>query len=186
MDATLMQATEQGTPEHLTFSEAGARKAAELIKKSGKENAAIRVYVKSGGCSGYSYGMAIDDRALEGDQLIEDQGVKMLVDKMSWPLLKGSQVDYVENMMGGGFNVVNPNATSSCGCGHSFRTDGKQAPAGESPTCQKRSFHHHTPETPCQDRGFRGHGSASTSRIFSATPVRFVSTFLLGILPFTT
>jgi iron-sulfur cluster assembly protein len=135
MDATLMQATEQGSSEHLTFSEAGARKAAELLEKSGKENACLRVYVKSGGCSGYSYGMAIDDRTLEGDELIEDKGVKMLVDKMSWPLLKGSQVDYVENMMGGGFNVVNPNATSSCGCGHSFRTDGNQAPTSEGSSC---------------------------------------------------
>ena len=123
------------TTESLTFSEAGARKAAELLQKSGKENAALRVYVKSGGCSGYSYGMAIDDRALEGDERIEHLGVKMLVDKMSWPLLQGSQVDYVENMMGGGFNVVNPNATSSCGCGHSFRTDGKKAPEGETASC---------------------------------------------------
>jgi iron-sulfur cluster assembly protein len=137
MDATMT--TESTTPqvglETLTFSEAGAKKAAELLAKSGKENAALRVYVKSGGCSGYSYGMAIDDRTLEGDHLIEDQGVKMLIDKMSWPILKGSQVDYVENMMGGGFNVVNPNATSSCGCGHSFRTDGKKAPDGESASC---------------------------------------------------
>jgi iron-sulfur cluster assembly protein len=117
--------------ERMTFSEAGARKAAELIQKSGKPEAAIRVYVKSGGCSGYSYGMAIDERTLEGDQLITDRGVKMVVDKMSWPLLKGSEVDYVENMMGGGFNVQNPNATSSCGCGSSFRTDGSKAPDGQ-------------------------------------------------------
>jgi iron-sulfur cluster assembly accessory protein len=121
----------EATIERMTFSETGARKAAELIQKSGKANAAIRVYVKSGGCSGYSYGMAIDERTLEGDQLIEDRGVKMVVDKMSWPLLKGSEVDYVENMMGGGFNVHNPNATSACGCGSSFRTDGSQAPDGQ-------------------------------------------------------
>lgn len=121
----------EATIERMTFSETGARKAAELIQKSGKANAAIRVYVKSGGCSGYSYGMAIDERTLEGDQLIEDRGVKMVVDKMSWSLLKGSEVDYVENMMGGGFNVHNPNATSSCGCGSSFRTDGSQAPDGQ-------------------------------------------------------
>jgi iron-sulfur cluster assembly protein len=135
MEAQLASTGLVSTVESLTFSEAGARKAAELLQKSGKENAALRVYVKSGGCSGYSYGMAIDDRALEGDERIEHLGVKMLVDKMSWPLLQGSQVDYVENMMGGGFNVVNPNATSSCGCGHSFRTDGKKAPEGETASC---------------------------------------------------
>jgi iron-sulfur cluster assembly accessory protein len=121
----------EATLEQMTFSEAGARKAAELIQKSGKPHAAIRVYVKSGGCSGYSYGMAIDEKTLEGDRLIEDRGVKMVIDKMSWPLLKGSEVDYVENMMGGGFNVHNPNATSSCGCGSSFRTDGSKAPDGQ-------------------------------------------------------
>ena len=132
MQSTMMETnTLEPMIETMTFSETGARKASELIQKSGKASAAIRIYVKSGGCSGYSYGMAIDDRTLEGDQLIEDRGVKMVVDKMSWPLLKGSEVDYVENMMGGGFNVHNPNATSSCGCGSSFRTDSSQAPDGQ-------------------------------------------------------
>ena len=115
----------------LTFTETAAAKAAELLQVNGKEHAAIRVYVKSGGCSGYTYGMAIDEKTLDGDRMFEDRGVRMVVDKMSWPLLQSSQVDYVENLMGGGFSVVNPNASSACGCGHSFRTDGKAAPEGE-------------------------------------------------------
>jgi iron-sulfur cluster assembly protein len=115
----------------LTVTEAAARRATELISAQSSGDAAVRVYVKSGGCSGYMYGMAIDDRRLEGDQVFEDKGVKMVVDKMSWPLLAGSEVDYVENMMGGGFSVNNPNASSSCGCGSSFRTDGSDAPDGE-------------------------------------------------------
>lgn len=120
----------------MTMTEAAARKAAELIGNAQKENAAIRVFVKSGGCSGYSYGMAIDDRELEGDKLFEDRGVRIVVDKMSLPLIGGSQIDYVENMMGGGFSVNNPHATSACGCGSSFRTDGKQAPEGQdAPSC---------------------------------------------------
>ncbi len=114
--------------EQMTFTEAGAAKAAELVGKSGKDNAAIRIFIKSGGCSGYGYGMAIDDRTLEGDRMFEDQGVRMIIDERSWPLLRGSEVDYVENMMGGGFSVNNPNATSNCGCGSSFRTDGRAAP----------------------------------------------------------
>lgn len=118
----------------MTFTSAGAAKAAELLGKSGKEQAAIRIFVKSGGCSGYGYGMAIDDRTLDGDRVIEDQGVRMIVDERSWPLLRGSEVDYVENMMGGGFSVNNPNATSSCGCGSSFRTDGRPAPSAENGT----------------------------------------------------
>ena len=115
----------------MTVTDAAAKKASELLSTNNKRDAAIRVYVKSGGCSGYSYGMAIDERTLDGDRIFEDKGVRLVVDPMSWPLLQGSEVDYVENMMGGGFNVVNPNATSSCGCGHSFRTDGRAAPDGE-------------------------------------------------------
>ncbi len=117
--------------QKLTVTEAAASKAVQLLSSSGKDSAAIRVFVKSGGCSGYSYGMAIDDRSLEGDNVFEDQGVRIVVDKMSFPLLQGAEIDYIENMMGGGFSVNNPNATSSCGCGSSFRTDGQAAPDGE-------------------------------------------------------
>ncbi len=118
----------------LRMTEAAAIKAKEILNSHGKETAAVRVFIKSGGCSGYSYGMAIDDRTLEGDTVVEDRGVRLVVDKMSLPLLKGSEVDYVENMMGGGFSINNPNATSACGCGNSFRTDGAQAPDGEGST----------------------------------------------------
>ena len=119
----------------MSVTEAAARKAGELLQNAQKDKGAIRVFVKSGGCSGYSYGMAIDDRELEGDSIFEDRGVRIVIDKMSLPLLMGSQIDYVENMMGGGFSVNNPNATSACGCGSSFRTDGKSAPEGESASC---------------------------------------------------
>jgi iron-sulfur cluster assembly protein len=117
--------------EAMTLTEAAAGKAGELLAKNGSDAAAIRVFIKSGGCSGYSYGMAIDDRQLEGDRVFVDRGVRVVVDQMSWPLLRGSEVDYIENMMGGGFSVNNPNATSACGCGSSFRTDGSAAPGGE-------------------------------------------------------
>lgn len=121
-----MQAHDQ---DRLTFTEAGAAKALGLLAASGKDNAAVRVFVKSGGCSGYQYGMAIDDRRLEGDIEFEDRGVRLVIDPRSFPLLKGSHVDYVENLMGGGFSVKNPNASSECGCGHSFRTDNTPPPS---------------------------------------------------------
>jgi iron-sulfur cluster assembly accessory protein len=121
--------------ERITVSEAAALKASDLIRKSGKEDGAIRVFIKSGGCSGYGYGMSIDDRRLDGDHVFEDRGIKLVVDDRSFGLLAGSEVDYVENMMGGGFSVNNPNATSSCGCGSSFRTDGRPAPTGEGDSC---------------------------------------------------
>lgn len=123
--------SESETQDAMTFTASAAAKAAELLGQQTNEKAAIRVYVKSGGCSGYMYGMAIDDRRLEGDRDLEDKGIRLVVDKMSWPLLRGSEIDYVENMMGGGFSVNNPNASSNCGCGSSFRTDGQRAPDGE-------------------------------------------------------
>jgi iron-sulfur cluster assembly accessory protein len=114
----------------MTVTEAAAAKAAELLGTQ-PQDAAVRVFIKSGGCSGYSYGMSIDERRLDGDLVFEDRGVKVVVDPKSWQLLRGSEIDYVENMMGGGFAVNNPNATSSCGCGSSFRTDGCAAPGSE-------------------------------------------------------
>jgi iron-sulfur cluster assembly accessory protein len=116
--------------ERMTVTEAAAAKAAELLGTQ-PQDAAVRVFIKSGGCSGYSYGMSIDERRLDGDLVFEDRGVKVVVDPKSWQLLRGSEIDYVENMMGGGFAVNNPNATSSCGCGSSFRTDGRAAPGSE-------------------------------------------------------
>lgn len=132
MTATLISDLSGGaSAETLRISEFGAHKALTILAQSGKENAGVRVFIKSGGCSGYQYGMAIDDRELDGDTIFFDRGVKLVVDHMSLPLLRGSEVDFIENMMGGGFTVHNPNATSSCGCGHSFRTDGSQSPDGE-------------------------------------------------------
>lgn len=135
MTASSLPETKPGsTDQVITISEFGAQKAVSILENSGKQNAGVRVFIKSGGCSGYQYGMAIDERELEGDTIVFDRGVKLLVDHMSLPLLRGSEVDFVENMMGGGFTVHNPNATSSCGCGHSFRTDGAQSPDGEGST----------------------------------------------------
>jgi iron-sulfur cluster assembly protein len=120
--------------ERITFSPAGAARAAALLSDQ-SERTAVRVFVKSGGCSGYSYGMAIDDQRLDGDRVFADGGARVVVDPKSWPLLRGAEIDYVENMMGGGFHVTNPNATSACGCGSSFRTDGRAAPEGETAGC---------------------------------------------------
>ncbi len=128
---TTSESQDSSLSQKLTISEYGAQRAKTILATSEKENAGVRVFIKSGGCSGYQYGMAIDDRELEGDTIFIDRGIKLVVDQMSLPLLRGSEVDFIENMMGGGFTVNNPNATSSCGCGHSFRTDGGNSPEGE-------------------------------------------------------
>src|SRR6266545_4034687 len=86
------------------------------------DDLALRVYVTPGGCSGFSYGMTFAEGNEEDDQLIEQDGVRIVVDPMSAMYLKGSEIDFVDALMGGGFALRNPNAVSSCGCGQSFRT----------------------------------------------------------------
>lgn len=104
----------------------------ELIENQERQGSALRVWVAGGGCSGLSYGMALDDApAEEGDQVFEQDGVKIFVDALSLNYIAGSTVDFVDDELGGGFKVENPNAVSSCGCGSSFKTeDGAGAPGG--------------------------------------------------------
>ena len=90
----------------------------------------LRIYVQGGGCSGFQYGMVLDEAA-DGDQIFDVDGVKVIIDPMSMRYLEGAEVDYKEDLMGGGFAIKNPNATSTCGCGHSFQA-GEGAPAGAS------------------------------------------------------
>jgi len=104
----------------LTPSAAEAVK--DLMAKKNLEGYALRVFVQGGGCSGFQYGMALDNRILENDTAAEYHGVKVLVDEMSMNYLRGATVDFVDEMMGSGFKITNPNAVSSCGCGQSFRT----------------------------------------------------------------
>ena len=86
----------------------------ETLKDGG-----LRIYVQGGGCSGFSYGMVLDE-VTEDDEVFEEQGVKVIIDPMSLKHLDGAQVDYKEDLMGGGFAIKNPNASSTCGCGQSF------------------------------------------------------------------
>lgn len=94
----------------------------DIIKKQGKNDTALRVYVSPGGCSGFSYGMSLDDERADDDQTFDYEGVKVVVDPFSLQYLEGSEVDYVEALMGGGFTVQNPNAVKACACGQSFDT----------------------------------------------------------------
>jgi iron-sulfur cluster assembly accessory protein len=89
----------------------------------------LRIYVQGGGCSGFQYGMVLDEAA-EGDQIFETDGIKVIVDPMSLRYLEGAEVDYKEDLMGGGFAIKNPNATSTCGCGHSFQSGGEGGGGG--------------------------------------------------------
>jgi iron-sulfur cluster assembly accessory protein len=106
----------------VTITDKAAEKARNILTERGIENGALRVFVVSGGCSGYQYGMAIARSREEDDIAIEASGVTLLVDAESAPLLEGAEVDYVEDLMKSGFTIFNPNAVRSCACGSSFQT----------------------------------------------------------------
>lgn len=106
----------------VTVTEKAAEKAKQLLADRNVVNGALRVFVVSGGCSGYQYGMAIARQIEEGDISIESNGVTIVVDEESAPLLDGAEVDYVEDLMKSGFTIFNPNAVRSCACGSSFQT----------------------------------------------------------------
>lgn len=107
----------------VTLTEGAAEQILGLLEREGKKDAALRVFVQGGGCSGLNYGMAIDDSVEEGDFVFQSHGVKVVVDPLSINYIRGASVDYVEDMMGGGFKIDNPNAVRSCGCGSSFSTE---------------------------------------------------------------
>ena len=106
----------------VTLTETAAKKVADLRLEEGKPEWGLRVRVVGGGCSGMSYELGWEDQAAEGDDVVESRGVKVYLDKQSAPYLAGSEIDFVENSrMGAGFEIKNPNAKSSCGCGQSHQ-----------------------------------------------------------------
>lgn len=104
----------------ISLTEMAAEKIKGMMEKEGNGHGYLRVFVTGGGCSGLSYGMTFEAKEEDGDHITESGGVKLLVDEFSEPYLSGIQVDYQESLMGTGFVINNPNAKSSCSCGHSF------------------------------------------------------------------
>ena len=104
----------------INVSESAATKINELLAEEQKLTSGLRVFVQGGGCSGFQYGLMIEDSPGEGDESIESNGVKIFVDPISAKYLNGAEVDFVDSVTGGGFTIKNPNAKSTCGCGSSF------------------------------------------------------------------
>ncbi len=104
----------------LEFSDAAARQVSRLVKEEGNQKLKLRVSVFGGGCSGFQYSFALDEKSRDGDKTIDNQGVSLVIDPMSYQYLAGSEVDYSESLEGSMFVVKNPNAKSTCGCGASF------------------------------------------------------------------
>ena len=108
--------------ELISVTEAAASKIGTLLVDEKKDEAGLRVFVQGGGCSGFQYGLMLEDGAgdAEVDRVFQSNGVTLFVDPISIRYLNGAQVDFVDNLMGGGFTIKNPNAKSTCGCGQSF------------------------------------------------------------------
>ena len=104
----------------INVSSAAATKITELLAEEQKLKSGLRVFVQGGGCSGFQYGLMIEENGGDGDQVFQSNGVTLYVDPISIRYLKGAEVDFVDNNMGGGFTIKNPNAKSTCGCGSSF------------------------------------------------------------------
>ena len=104
----------------LVFTDAAAGKVGELIREESNPNLKLRVFVSGGGCSGFKYGFTFDENVEEGDFLVENAGVSLLVDPMSVQYLMGAEIDYKEDLQGAQFVIRNPNAKTTCGCGSSF------------------------------------------------------------------
>jgi iron-sulfur cluster insertion protein len=104
----------------ITISDSAARRIAALKAQEAAEGAFLRIAVSGGGCSGFQYGLSFDEETSPDDVVFEHGGIRVVVDDVSLELLNGSEVDFVEDLMGASFQIKNPNAASSCGCGNSF------------------------------------------------------------------
>jgi len=116
------------TSDEITLTESAADAVRGLLKERELENHALRVFIAGGGCSGYQYGMALEGEPRDTDLVISQHSVQVVVDDVSVNYLKGATIDFVNEVMGSGFKIDNPNASSSCGCGNSFRTEGDEEP----------------------------------------------------------
>jgi iron-sulfur cluster assembly protein len=121
--------------DEITLTQAAAEAVNDMLAKRDLKDHALRVYIAGGGCSGHQYGMALEGNVRDSDFIFEQYGVKVAIDDVSLSYLRGSVINYIDDVMGSGFKIENPNATSTCGCGHSFRTDGQAAPHGEGAGC---------------------------------------------------
>jgi iron-sulfur cluster assembly accessory protein len=104
----------------INVTSTAASKISELLAEEQKDGSGLRVFVQGGGCSGFQYGLMIDEGNSDADEVFESHGVRLYVDPISVRYLQGAEVDFVDTVTGGGFTIKNPTAVSTCGCGQSF------------------------------------------------------------------
>lgn len=127
MDLPIVDETQQA---EINLTAAAQGRVRKLIEERNLTGHALRVFVSGGGCSGMQYGMALEGQPRETDRRFAFDGIQVVIDPLSMQYLGGITIDYVEDLMGGGFRIENPQAVASCGCGHSFRTAGAASGAG--------------------------------------------------------
>ena len=120
LQETTTSDTDFSAAPSLVFSDSAALKVKELIEEEKNEALKLRVYITGGGCSGFQYGFTFDENLEEGDTAVENEGVQLLVDPMSFQYLMGAEIDYQDDLEGARFIIRNPNAQTTCGCGSSF------------------------------------------------------------------
>jgi iron-sulfur cluster assembly accessory protein len=120
------------TLREISITENAAKRAQQLIQERELPGHALRVFVSGGGCAGLQYGMAFEPHPQESDLRFHQWDVEVVIDPVSFSYMAGATIDYVDDLMGGGFSIENPNAVASCGCGHSFRTECSQTTAESS------------------------------------------------------
>ena len=116
----MAESMDENEERQIVVTENAARRIASLKAQEQADNAFLRIAVSGGGCSGFQYGFTFDDQRNEDDVVFERDGIAVVVDDVSLGLLSGAEIDFVEDLMGASFQIRNPNAASSCGCGNSF------------------------------------------------------------------
>jgi iron-sulfur cluster insertion protein len=120
MNSNAIDTASDAPPPALVLTDSAARKVGSLIESEGNPKLMLRVFVQGGGCSGMQYGFEFDEELQDGDTCVENLGVRLLVDPMSFQYLSGAEIDYREGLEGAQFVIRNPNAVTTCGCGSSF------------------------------------------------------------------
>jgi iron-sulfur cluster assembly protein len=121
---------EEITTNSISLTQSAAEAVRDVITKKNLQGYALRLYISGGGCSGYQYGLALDNNIRAEDSVIETDGIKLIVDEVSIKYLQGATVDYVEGLTNSGFKINNPNAVSSCSCGQSFNSESSEGCSG--------------------------------------------------------
>ena len=137
-----MEIAERPTDVLLDLTPLAAEKVKELMAEEPEDALVLRVAIQGGGCSGFQYGLGFDTAPAEGDEILDLEGVRVVVDPFSAPYLQGATIDFLNGLQESGFKIDNPNASSSCGCGHSFQVEeGAEADAHGAAGCGSGCSH---------------------------------------------